>query len=80
MAYTRVKNISLGYTLPVSIAGKAKLKTARVYVSAENLFTFDNVDIPIDPEIDYTPGQNSAGFGRTYPFRKEISLGVQLTF
>ncbi|WP_220392823.1 TonB-dependent receptor [Chitinophaga lutea] len=81
MAYTRVKNISLGYTLPANIASRAKLKTARIYVSAENLFTFDKLKIPIDPEIDYTTEQTDASaFGRTYPFRKEISVGLQLTF
>lgn len=81
MSYTRIKNISLGYTLPGKLAGRARMKSARVYVSAENLFTFDNLTIPIDPEIDYTPEQTDASaFGRTYPYRKEISFGVQLTF
>lgn len=81
MAYTRLKNLSLGYTLPVNISNRARIKTARIYVSGENLFTWDKLQIPLDPEIDYTPEQTDAtAFGRTYPFRKEISFGLQLTF
>lgn len=81
MSYTRIKNISLGYTLPLKVANRIKMKSARVYVSGENLFTFDNLIIPIDPEIDYTTEQTDASaFGRTYPYRKELSFGVQLTF
>lgn len=81
MAYTRLKNISLGYTLPVNLSNRAHIKQARIYVSGENLFTWDNLKIPLDPEIDYTPEQTDASaFGRTYPFRKEISFGLQLTF
>ncbi|GEP94956.1 SusC/RagA family TonB-linked outer membrane protein [Chitinophaga cymbidii] len=81
MAYTRVKNISLGYTVPGNLAKRIHMKAARVYVSAENLLTFDNLSIPLDPEIDYTVEQTDASaFGRTYPYRKEISFGVQLTF
>lgn len=81
MAYLRVKNISLGYTLPGHISQRAGIKTARIYVSGENLFTFDNLSIPIDPEIGLTPEQSDASsFARTYPYRKEISFGVQVTF
>lgn len=81
MSYTRLKNISLGYTLPVNLSNRAHIKQARIYVSGENLFTWDKLQIPLDPEIDYTPEQTDAtAFGRTYPFRKEISFGLQLTF
>lgn len=81
MSYLRIKNISLGYTLPASISNKARIKQARIYVSGENLITFDKANIPIDPEIDYTKEQTDrSAFARVYPYRKEFSFGVQITF
>lgn len=84
MAYLRVKNVSLGYALPKRIISKAKFQRARVYVSAENLITWDKLgNIPLDPEIDFTQTQidkDRAGFGRAYPYRTTISAGLQVTF
>ena len=73
--------MNVGYTLPAHISGKIKLQRARIYFSGENLVTFDNLDIPIDPEVNYTtPGLNDPNtFGRVYPYRKTLSFGIQLT-
>ena len=57
--------------------------SARVYVSAENLFEFDHMKIPVDPEsTDYKNGYGSGSwsFGRSYPFSRTLSFGVQLVF
>ena len=81
MAYTRLKNVNIGYTLPAALSNKVKLKTTRVYFSGENLLTIDHLDIPIDPEVNYTPAglNDGASFGRVYPYRKSFSFGVQVT-
>ena len=82
MSYTRVKNLNIGYIIPAGISKRAKLNTARVYVSGENLFTFDHLKgIPIDPEVNYTPAglNDTSTFGRVYPYRKILSFGLQLT-
>ncbi|MGE5521501.1 MAG: SusC/RagA family TonB-linked outer membrane protein [Candidatus Dadabacteria bacterium] len=81
LAYTRLKNLNFGYTLPTSLTQKIKLKSTRLYVSGENLFTIDNVSIPIDPEIDYTSAglNDGATYGRVYPYRKVYSFGIQVT-
>jgi hypothetical protein len=83
MAYTRIKNISVGYTLPTAIVKKAGVQRARIYFSGENLITFDKLgDMPIDPEIDFSQTQldnDRAGFGRVYPYRKTIAFGLQVT-
>ena len=81
MAYTRVKNLNVGYTIPSTLANKIKLQSVRVYFSGENLFTFDNLQVPIDPEINYTPAglNDSNTFGRVYPYRKAVSFGLQVT-
>jgi hypothetical protein len=51
MSYLRIKNITVGYTLPASIVNKAKISKLRVYIALENFFTFDNLgSLPVDPE------------------------------
>ena len=82
MSYLRMKNITLGYTLPSSLIGRTPLENLRVYVSGQNLFEFDNVDVPIDPETDYTnSGLNDPNtFGRVYPFQRTVSIGLNTTF
>jgi hypothetical protein len=81
MAYTRLKNVNVGYTIPSSLSKRVKLESARIYFSGENLFTIDKLSIPIDPEVSYTsPGLNDAStFGRVYPYRKVLSFGIQVT-
>src|SRR3712207_4694016 len=85
MAYLRVKNISLGYTVPKELLSKAYLTKARVYVSMENFFTFDKLrGLPIDPEAisGYSMFSSSYNLGRTgtgMPLFKSVSFGVQLS-
>lgn len=81
MAYMRVKNITIGYTLPKQWLPKKGFTRVRVFASGENLFTVDNVDMSIDPEIQ----QNSVegftdpkSFGRTYPYFRTWSCGLQV--
>mgnify|MGYP003671672175 FL=1 len=53
----------------------------RLYASGENLFEISGVQIPVDPEVDYTnAGTNDTStFGRVYPFRRSFSFGLQLS-
>lgn len=88
MAYLRCKTLTVGYTFPKPLIEKAFLKTLRVYFTAENLFTFDNVKPAIDPEIDIRYITNANGtnsgdtrnFGRSYPQQRTLSFGLQATF
>ncbi|HYH16483.1 MAG TPA: TonB-dependent receptor [Flavisolibacter sp.] len=81
MAYTRLKNVNIGYTIPASISKRAKLQTVRVYLSGENLLTIDRLDVPIDPEVNYTTDGlgDPNTFGRVYPYRKTFAFGLQVT-
>ena len=80
-AYLRLKNLTLGYTIPSFITKKAYIEKFRVYVSGQNLLTFDNMGaLPLDPEINTGEGVNSGGYGRTAPFSRTYSFGVQVTF
>ncbi|SDR91464.1 SusC/RagA family TonB-linked outer membrane protein [Christiangramia echinicola] len=81
MSYLRMKNITFGYTLPSSLSEKVNVDKFRVYFSGENLFEFSNIQIPVDPEVDYTAAglNDPITFGRVYPFRRSYSFGVQIT-
>ncbi len=73
-AYLRVKNIQLGFT-PSGLPGLIKgIKELRLYVSADNLFTFDKFWPGWDPEI----AANSNG--AYYPQVKNFNVGLNLKF
>lgn len=87
MAYLRLKNVTLGYTIPQALLKKAKISNLRVYLSAENLFTFDHLKgLPVDPEVVagysslLTSGYNQSRAGVGAPGFKSVSFGVQLSF
>lgn len=77
LAYCRLKNVTIGYTLPKALMEKIHFTKLRVYVSGENLGEISNVGAPLDPEM--TDGE-SGYIGRTFPFQRNYSFGVQLTF
>jgi TonB-dependent starch-binding outer membrane protein SusC len=72
-SYTRVKNLTLGYNLPVSLFRNA-VSGVRIYVSAQNLITFTKYS-GLDPEIgSYTTGSGGTrdigvppAYGEGYP-------------
>ena len=75
--YLRLKSLEIGYTLPRTISGKIGLKSARVYVSGTNLFTFCNKLLkPYDPERNF----GWIGGGGGAPLMKTYSFGVNINF
>lgn len=86
-AYLRLKNIQLGYNLPLHIIQKIKLSNLRVFVSGENLLTWSplyKVTKDIDPESingsDRVLTDGGSGNGNNYPILKSVTLGVSATF
>lgn len=82
MAYLRLKTFTVGYSLPKVWLSKFKVQGLRVYFTGENLFTIDGVKPAIDPEIGIrTAGTSSdqRNFGRSYPYQKTVSFGIQLS-
>jgi hypothetical protein len=76
-AYLRIKNITLGYTIPQKITTKMRLDQIRLYATGMNLFTFSpiykhNPDRTIDPE--------QLGDGNDYPFTKMYAFGLDIKF
>lgn len=74
--YIRLKNLQIGYTLPISVAAKAGMKHARVYIMAENLFTFTNYT-GYDPEIGGGVFSIDRGI---YPQARSFMVGLNVTF
>ena len=51
MDYLRLKNLTLGFSVPRNIVAKAGLDKVRVYFSASNLLTWKSNDLLVDPEM-----------------------------
>ena len=87
MAYLRLKNLTIGYTLPQSLVKKAWMSSFRIYAGIENFITWDNLgDLPIDPEsingysMWNTTGYNLGRTGTGIPAFKSVSFGIQVNF
>jgi TonB-dependent starch-binding outer membrane protein SusC len=78
--YLRLKNLTLGYTLPSSLSNSIKLKSARIYVSGINLLTWAHY--PGDPEVNTNVVNNIAGGEDFYtiPQPKTFTIGLNVKF
>jgi TonB-dependent starch-binding outer membrane protein SusC len=79
-SFLKLKNFTVGYTLPSSMASMAHITKLRIYVSAQNLFTITSYT-GLDPEIGLQNGnatQNGVDNG-TYPSSKFFTIGLNLT-
>ncbi|MBU2950831.1 TonB-dependent receptor [Tamlana agarivorans] len=75
--YLRIRNISLGYTIPM--VDTSILKKARLYFTAMNPFTFTDYN-GYDPEVG-GDGIFTRGVDRgNYPVSRRFIVGVQLNF
>jgi len=79
-SYLRLKTVTLGYTFPKALIAKAKLSNARVYVAAQNLWTWTSYS-GYDPEVSVrnsalTPGLDFSSYPRAFT----LSFGVNLGF
>lgn len=87
VAYTRLKNIQLGYNLPKNIISKIHATNARVYISAENIWTRSPLykltrDIDVENAVvsDQVFTTTNAGDGYNYSMMKGITFGLSITF
>lgn len=79
VSYLRLKNLTIGYTLPVF---KNIFRELRIYFSAENLFywsPFKKYCQTIDPETATNSGRNTND-ALTYGFSKSFTFGVNVVF
>ena len=69
-AYMRIKNITVGYTLPKSLTRKLHLEDVRLYFSGDNVAEFTKLSHNVDPE----------GLDLTHPMQRVFSFGLNLSF
>jgi TonB-linked SusC/RagA family outer membrane protein len=73
--FLKIRNIQMGYNLPVAATSRLGIMSARVYVNAETPFIFSRLDSGLDPES--YGGVIGAGVG---PTTRLFTVGVNLNF
>jgi TonB-linked SusC/RagA family outer membrane protein len=71
-SYLRLKNLEIGYKFQSALLKKAALSSLRIYLSGQNLFTWDKLKF-LDPE-------NQASQSMAYPQLKVFNLGCNIQF
>lgn len=78
-SFLRLKTVALGYTVPPKLLKRAKIKSLRVYVSAQNLFTWTNYS-GMDPEVNIYNSAVTPGFDwSSYPRATTVTFGANLS-
>ncbi|MEX6691108.1 TonB-dependent receptor [Danxiaibacter flavus] len=79
-SYARLKNVTLGYSLPASVTKALHIQSARIYTTGINLWT--RTDYPSDPEVN-TATIDNIGNGQdlyTVPQARTITVGLNVKF
>ncbi len=80
-SYIRLRNIQLGYNLPLVLSRKVRISNLRLYIMADNLFTITNYN-GINPDLGtgsfLNRGIDNANF--RYPVSRIFSFGVNVDF
>jgi len=74
-SYVRLKNVQLGYTLPVKMTSKIGISNLRFYVSTDNLITISNFWKYFDVEAPIL-----TGYGNFYPNCRTSTIGIDIRF
>jgi hypothetical protein len=79
-SFLRIKTLNFGYTLPEKFLQRANISRLKVYVAAQNIYTFTKYK-GYDPEVStfssgLTPGMDWS----SYPRALNITVGVNATF
>jgi TonB-linked SusC/RagA family outer membrane protein len=81
-SYLRIKNVTLSYTFNRDWIKKAGMKSAKIYATVQNLFTFTKYS-GMDPEVDYYGGSSNIIMGTdffTYPQCRQVLFGFNIGF
>ncbi|TXH22482.1 MAG: TonB-dependent receptor [Chitinophagaceae bacterium] len=86
-SFFRLKTLELGYSLPQSILSKASVKSGRIYVAGDNLFTATKYK-GYTPDLGQNDGQNGGNSGTLtrgtdhgrFPLARTVMVGLQVNF
>jgi len=76
-SYIRLKNVQLAYNLPSLILNPIRIKGAKIYISAENLYTITPFS-GLDPDMGGRPTERGIDWGH-YPLPKRFTIGIKMT-
>ncbi len=89
-SYLRVKNLTLGYTLPANLTERINIARFRIFVTGENIAEWSGISDFYDPEAitdavsaRFNPAVGAGrgqGSGFQYPFQRRYAAGVNITF
>lgn len=89
-SYLRVKNLTIGYTLPKSLTQRVNITRFRLFLSGENLAEWSGLKDYYDPEAitdavssRFNPAVGAgrgSGSGYQYPFQRRYAFGINVTF
>lgn len=88
-AYVRLKNVTVGYSLPQALTQKIRIHRLRFFASGENITEWSGVKNFYDPEaitsidakLDPTlSASRGTGSGYSYPFQRRYSVGINVDF
>lgn len=80
-SFFRLRNVTLGYDLPKTLLDKARISSARVFVSADNLLTLTKFS-GMDPEVrlERSTYYLAGSYSNNYPVPMSVSLGIDVKF
>jgi TonB-linked SusC/RagA family outer membrane protein len=79
-SFLRLKTVSLGYTFTQKLLSKIKVKSIRIYATAQNLVTWTNYS-GLDPEVSVRDSPLTKGIDfSAYPRAKTFVAGINVTF
>lgn len=83
-SYARLKNVQLGYTIPQKVMDKTPISSLRLYLAAQNLFTFTKYG-GMDPEVSIDDANNGSPLdigidAGVYPSSRTITMGMNVKF
>jgi TonB-linked SusC/RagA family outer membrane protein len=85
VAYVRLKNIQVGYSFPLQWISRLKMSQARIYISADNIWTYSpmykvthNLDVENIQGSDRVLTNGTNGNGNNYPIMKGWTVGLNV--
>lgn len=79
-SFLRLKTVSLGYNMPKDLLKRVHVKGARLFLSAQNLYTWTRYS-GLDPEVSVYNSVLTGGFDYSaYPRARTVAFGANITF
>ncbi|WP_288428623.1 TonB-dependent receptor [uncultured Spirosoma sp.] len=77
-SFVRLNNLTIGYTIPTGLRDRAKLRTARIYITSQNLFTAQKFS-GFSPELPGGPLDSGIELS-SYPVTRTFAVGLNVGF